>query len=121
MVSIGDASFNSEDKVVGGVFLFLKNFAMTNAAPIFWKLKTIERVCHSSQDMETLNISRMVDDTVFASRQLEVLLFGDYQRRIKVKLFMDSEATLKYIAFSKQRDRKTLRMTVVDLKERLLD
>ena len=118
VVGIGDTSFKSEDK---GIFLFLANSKKTRATPIYWKAKTIERVCHSSKDRETLNILRMVDDALFASRQLIVLFFGNYKGRIKVKLFMDLEATLEYINSLKQLDRKTLRMTVVDLKERLLD
>ena len=40
---------------------------------------------------------------------------------IKVRLFTESEATLELIASSKQIERKTLRLTVVDLKERLVD
>ena len=40
---------------------------------------------------------------------------------MKVRLFTDSEATLESIASSKQIDRKTLRPTVVDFKERLVD
>ena len=63
----------------------------------------------------------MVDDAIFAARQVEILLFGDHRRRIKVHLFTDSEATLESIASSKQIDRKTLRLTVVDLKERLVE
>ena len=63
-----------------------------------------------TKDTETLNILRMKDDAVFASRQLEILLFGDYKIRIKVKLFTDAEATLESIASSKTIDRKTLRM-----------
>ena len=54
-------------------------------------------------------------------RQLEILLYGDYCKQIKVKSFTGSESTLESIASSKQIDRKTLRMTVVDLKERLVD
>ena len=46
---------------------------------------------------------------------------GDYKRRIKVHLFTDSKATLESIASSKQIHRKTLRLTVVDLKERLVE
>ena len=38
-----------------------------------------------------------------------------------MRLFTDSEATLESIASSKQIERRTLRMTVVDLKERLMD
>ena len=63
----------------------------------------------------------MVDNTIFAARQVEILLFGDYRKRIKVHLFTDSEATLESIASSKQIDRKTLRLTVTDLKERLVE
>ena len=38
-----------------------------------------------------------------------------------MKLFTDSESTLESISSSKQIERKTLRQTVVDLKERLVD
>ena len=38
-----------------------------------------------------------------------------------MRLLTDSEATLESIASSKQIDRKTLRLMVVDLKERLVD
>ena len=40
----------------------------------------------------------MVDEVTFAARQLEMLLFGDYRKRIKVKLFTDSESMLEPIA-----------------------
>ena len=40
---------------------------------------------------------------------------------MKVRLFTDSEATLESIASLKQIERKTLRLTVTDLKERLID
>ena len=63
----------------------------------------------------------MMEDAVYAARQVETLMFGDYRKRIKVRLFTDSEATLESIASSKQIERKTLRLTVVDLKERLVD
>ena len=38
-----------------------------------------------------------------------------------MRLFTDSEATLESIASSKQIERKTLRLTVVELKEILVD
>ena len=94
---------------------------MTKAAPIYWKLKTISRVCYSSKDAETINIAKMMDDATYAARQVETLYFGDYRKRIKVRLFTDSEATLESIASSKKIERKTMRLTVVDLKERLVD
>jgi len=66
-------------------------------------------------------MTRMVDDATFAARQLELLLYGDYQKRIPVKLFTDSESTLESIASSKQVVNKSLRMTVRELKDKLLD
>ena len=78
-------------------------------------------MCYSSKDAETIYLVRMTEDAIFGSRQLELLLFGDYKKRIKVRLFMDSESTLESIASSRQIERKTLQQTVVDLKEGLVD
>ena len=63
----------------------------------------------------------MMDDAIFAARLIETLYYGDYKRRIKVRLFTDSEPTLESIASSRQVERKTLRPTILDLKERLVD
>ena len=63
----------------------------------------------------------MVDDAVFAARQVEILLYGDFKKRVKVYLLTDSEATLESIASSKQIDRKTLRLAVVDFRKRLTE
>ena len=57
---------------------------MTQEVPIYWKSKTISRVCYSSKDVETINIFKMMEDAIFAARQLEMLIFGDYRKRIKV-------------------------------------
>ena len=62
-----------------------------------------------------------MDDAIYAARQIETLYFGDYKKIIKVRLFMDSEPTLESIVSSRQVERKTLRPTIVDLKERLVD
>ena len=34
IVGVGDASFKSDDKAVGGVMLFLTNSSMTKASPL---------------------------------------------------------------------------------------
>ena len=101
--------------------MFLSNSKMTRASPIYWKSKTISRVCYSSQDAEKIIVLKMMYDAIFAARQMEILLFGDYKKRMKVRLFIDSESTLESIASSRLIERKTLRLTVTDLKERLID
>ena len=63
----------------------------------------------------------MVDNAIFAARQTEILLYGDFFKRMKIHLYTDSEATLESIASSKQVEQKTLRLTVMGLKERLLE
>ena len=78
-------------------------------------------VYYSSKDAETINIANMMEHAIFAARQIEMLIFGDYRKRIKVRLFTDSESTLESIASLKQIERNTLRQTVVNLKERLVD
>ena len=121
LVGIGDASYKTDDKAVGGVLLFLVDKAMTRMSPLYWKSKQIMKVAHSSKDAETLNISKMLDDSMYLARQLEMLYFGDYQKRIPVRLFTDSESTLESIASSKQVDRRNLRMTEQELKDCLLE
>ena len=97
-VGIGDASFKTDEKAVGGVVLLLVNQKFSKASPIYWKMKQIERVCHSSKDAETLILNRLVEDAVFAARQMETLLFGEYKMRIPIHLFIDLEGTLELIA-----------------------
>ena len=94
---------------------------MTHTALIFWKTKQIQRVCHSRKDAETFNLLKMVDDSVLAARQLELLLYGEVINRIPIRLYTDSESTLESVASSKQINMKTLRNVIVDLKERLVN
>ena len=89
-------------------------------SPMFWKSKQISRTAHSSKDAETLNMSKLVDDSVSLARQVEMLLYGAYNGVIPVKLYTDSEPTLESIASSKQVERKLLRNTVKDLKDKVL-
>ena len=102
VIGIGDASFKSDDKAIGGVLLFLANEDMIKAVPIYWKSKMIARVCYSSKDAETIIISKMMDDAIFAAHQMETLYYGDCKKRIKVRLFTDSESTLESVLSSKQ-------------------
>ena len=50
-----------------------------------------------------------------------MLLFWDYKQRIPVRIFTDREPTLESIASTKQIERKSLRMTVQEMKERLIE
>ena len=89
MIVISDASYKSDDMSIGGVFLLSVDNEMKKVSPLYWKVKQIECVCQSSKDAKTLSISRMVDDVLFAARQIELLLYGEYKRRIPIKLYTD--------------------------------
>ena len=94
---------------------------MTVASPIMWKSKQIERVCHCSKDAETLAMSKLLDEVIYIARQVEILLFGDYRKRLPVRIMTDSEPTLESIASTRQIERKGLRMTVQEMKEKLIE
>ena len=97
----------------------IANKEMTKASPVMWKAKQIERVCHSSKDAETLALSKILDEITYLARQIEMLMFGNYEQRIPVRIITDSEPLLESIASTKQIDRRSLRITVQELKEKL--
>merc|ERR1712240_310307 len=99
----------------------IADYKITAASPIMWKSMQIELVCHSSKDTETLAMSKLLDEVIYIAWQLEILLFGDYRKRLPVRIMMDSEPTLESIASTKQRERKRLRITVQEMKEKLME
>ena len=111
VIGMVDAFYKSDEKSIGGMLIVLANESMTRASPIMWKSKQIERVCHSSKDAETLAMNKLIDELVFITRQVEILLFGEYMKRMPVRVMTDSEPTLESIASTKQIERKGLRIT----------
>merc|ERR1712115_447124 len=76
---------------------------------------------HSSKDAETLLMMKMIDELVYMATHVEILLYGDYRKRMDVRILTDSEPTLECIASTKQIERKALRMVVQEMKEKLRD
>ena len=66
-------------------------------------------------------MSELLDEVVYIARQIEILLFGDYRKRLPVRIMTDSEPTLESIASTRQIERKGLRMTVQEMKEKLME
>ena len=121
VIGIVDASYKSDEKSIGGMMIVLADGKMTKASPLMWKAKQIMRVCHSSKDAETLAMTKMIDELVYMARHVEILLYGDYRKQMPVRVLTDSEPTLESIASTKQIERKGLRMTVQEMKEKLRD
>ena len=63
----------------------------------------------------------MIDELVYMARHVEILLYGDYRKRMNVRILTDSEPTLESIASTKQIERKGLRMVVQEMKDKLRD
>ena len=63
----------------------------------------------------------MIDELVYMARHVEILLYGDYRKRMNTRIITDSEPTLESIASTKQIERKALRMVVQEMKEMLRD
>jgi len=84
VTGIVDASYKSDEKSIGGMMIVLADEKMTKASPLMWKAKQIDMVCHSSKDAETLAMTKMIDELVYMSRHVEILLYGDYRKRMNV-------------------------------------
>merc|ERR1712240_581533 len=121
VIGVVDASYKSDEKSIGGKLIMIADDRKTVASPIMWKSKQLERVCHSSKDAETLAMSKLLDEVIYIAKQVEILLFGDYRKRLPVRIMTDSEPTLESIASTRQIERKGLRMTVQEMKEKLME
>ena len=66
-------------------------------------------------------MSKLLYEVTYIAGQLEILLFGDYRKRLPVRIMTDSEPTLESIASTKQIERKGLWMTVQEMKEKLME
>ena len=119
--AIGDASYKSDGPSVGGSLIMLGNNKTSRVSPLYWKSKQIRTVCHSAKDAETRNVMKMVDTAVYLAQQLAVLLFGDGDHKIPVKVYTDSKPLLDSIASTKQVEQRLLRNMMTDLKRKLED
>ena len=119
--SVGDASYKCDDQSTGGNLIMLGNRKTNKVSPIYWKSKKISKVCHSAKDAETRNIMMNVDNAVYLSHQLSILLYDDTKPRIPVKVYTDSLPLLESIASSRQVEQRPLRNTMADLKQKLID
>ena len=66
-------------------------------------------------------MAKLVDEITYMAMQMEMIMFGDYKKRMPVRIYMDSEPLLESIASSKQIERKNLRRVIEGLKERLVE
>ena len=117
---VGDASYKLDEKSIGGNIVLLRNRKNEKVLPLFWKSKTIQRVCHSSKEAETHNMIKLIEETLYQGSVVEQILFGG-EKKVEVKIFTDSKPLLDSVASSKQVEKKIMRPVIADMKEKLID
>ena len=98
IMNMSDASYLKAKDSVGGSLVMLGNTKNNKLVPLYWKSKGITKISTSTKDAETHALFKSVSDAAFAAANVENLLFGDNQNRIKVKSFIDSKPLLEMIA-----------------------
>ena len=94
IIGVVDASYKSDEKSIEGMLVMIADERMIVASPIMWKSKQMKCVCHFFKDAETLAMSKLLDEVIYIARQVEILLFGDYRKRLPVRVMIDSEPIL---------------------------
>jgi hypothetical protein len=115
-----DTSFKMDDKIISGILILLGNIRTGNVNPIFWKSKTIQKVCHLAKAAETRSMVKLLDDSQFYVSHLEQILFGNYNHKIFIKLFTDSKPMLESISSTHQVEECLLRNSITDMKDVLV-
>ena len=103
--------------MIGGNVVLLRNDKTDSILPLFWKSKTISKVCHSSKKAETENVLKLIDESLYQASMLEQVLFGD-TRKVSVNLYRDSQSLLDSVSSTKQVGEKMLRPVISDMKDR---
>ena len=117
-MGVGYASYKMDSKSLGGSLILLGNKNNNVATPVYWKSKSIPKVCHSAKAAETRNMVTCKDDAVFFASQMGTLLRKDGES-LQVKMFSDSIPLLESIGSSKQVEEKILRNSIADFKDDL--
>jgi len=59
----------------------------------------IKKVCHSLKEVETKNILKLVDKSMYQVKMMEQILFED-SKKVMVDLYTDSQSFLDFVASS---------------------
>ena len=68
VIGVSDASYHHDDKSVAGEFIMLRNQKTGKAAPLYWILGVIRKICISPKAAETRSMLRLIDDGVHMAK-----------------------------------------------------
>ena len=118
---MSDASYLKVKDSTGGSLVLLASRKGAKAVPLFWKSKNITKVCTSTKDAETHALFKNISDASFAATNLELLLFGSQDKKIKVESFIDSKPLIESLASTRVVENKFLVAEINALKSLIED
>jgi hypothetical protein len=118
---MSDASFMRVKESVGGSLVMLASVKSNSIVPLYWKSKVITKVSTSMKDAETHDLFKNVADAAFAAMNIETLLFGDYEKKMKVEVYTDKKPLLESIASTKIVENKFLVSEINAMKQLIED
>ena len=119
--SMSDASYMRVKESVGGSIVMLASTKNNSVVPLYWKSKSIIKVSTSTKDEETHALFKNVADAAFAVTNIETLLYGDYQKKIKVEVYIDKKPLLESVASTKIVENKFLVSEINAMKQLIED
>ena len=103
--------------MVSGGMVLLGNKRSLAVNPVYWRSGVVRKVCLSAKAAETRSMIKVVDDTLCLARQVSQLM----NTRVETRMFTDSKPLLESIGSSEQVEEKSLRQSVVSLRQNLED
>ena len=119
--AVCDASYYASMPAVSGEIILLASKHTDVVSPLYWKSKTIIKVCKSSKDAETRAADKCVEDAKYMTERVEKLLFGDSKTRIKTEVYTDSEPLIESLGTTKRVENTALCNTIEAMKESLME
>jgi hypothetical protein len=116
-----DGSYKLGEKAVGGSLVILGNKNSLGGVPLYWRSKTLKKVCTSAKAVETHAMTRHLNDIQFFTLQLQQILAPEATVRIPIRIFTDSKPLLESIGSIHQVENKLLRNNVQDMKDMLYE
>ena len=91
-------------------------------SPIFWKSKTIRKVCKSTKSAETRAAEKAVDESIYLAKMIHEIYTGvPNNGQIPVEINLDAQSLLDSIQSTKQLEEKTLSHIIAAFKQNLED
>jgi hypothetical protein len=116
-----DGSYKLGEKAVGGSLVILGNKNTTGGVPLYWRSKTLKKVCTSAKAVETHAMTRHMNDIQFFTLQLQQILAPEAKEKIPIRIFTDSKPLLESVGSIHQVENKLLRNNVQDMKDMLYE